>query len=183
MNAYEFNKIAGWVLSAFLSIFGMKELGEIASASHHGAEKPGYTLPAPKVSASGGAQVDEGFKFPAVAALMAKASVDNGKDVFKQCATCHTPEKGGAVKQGPNLYGIVGRDVGKVAGFAYSPAMMAKGGKWDWAAVAAYLNDPKGNVPGNKMAFAGVKDNGDLADVLVYLRTLADSPAALPAAK
>ena len=183
MNAFEFNKIAGWVLSAFLFIFGMKEIGEIAGASHHGPEKAGYTLPAPKVGPGGVIQAEEAFDFGKVAALLPKATVDNGKDVFKQCATCHTPEKGGAVKQGPNLYGVLGRDVGKAAGFTYSPAMLGKGGKWDWQATATYLNDPKGTIPNNKMAFVGVKDAGDLADVLVYLRTLADSPIALPPAK
>ena len=181
MNAYEFNKIAGWVLSAFLFIFGMKELGEIAGASHHGPEKAGYTLPAPKIGAGGVAVAEEPFSFAKVAELLPKASADNGKDVFKQCATCHTPEKGGSTKQGPNLYGILGRDIGKHPGFTnYSPAISGKGGKWDWASVANYIHDPKGYIPNNRMSFAGIKDTTDLADLLVYLRTLSDAPAALP---
>ena len=179
MNSFEINKIAGGALSALLAIFGMKELAVIANGAHH-EEKAGYTLPAPKPGAGGTTQVEEVFDFAKVAALMPKASADAGKDVFKLCANCHTPEKGGAVKQGPNLYGLVDRDVGKVGGFAYSPAMAGKGGKWQWAPLATYLNDPKGTIPNNKMAFVGVKDAQDLADVLVYLRTLADSPAALP---
>ena len=180
MNAYEFNKIAGWVLSAFLFIFGMKELGSVFSNASHSV-KPGYTLPAPKAGAGGGAVVEEAFNFAKVAELMPKASVDNGQDVFKACLTCHTPEKGGGVKQGPNLWGIVGRDVGKQPGFTnYSPAMIGKGGKWDWASIANYLHDPKGYIPNNRMAYVGVKDPTDLADLLAYMRSLADSPAALP---
>ncbi len=180
MNAYEFNKIAGWVLSAFLFIFGMKELGAIAGHSGH-AEKAGYTLPVPKVGAGGVIAAEEAFNFAKVAELLPKASVDNGKDVFKACLTCHTPEKGGGVKQGPNLWGIIGRDVGKQPGFTnYSPAMSGKGGKWDWVSVANYLYDPKGYIPNNRMAYVGVKDTTDLADLLAYLRTLADAPAALP---
>ena len=58
--------------------------------------------------------------------------------------------------------------------------MAGKGGKWDWAPLATYLNDPRGTIPNNKMAFVGVKDAGDMADLLVYLRTLGDAPAALP---
>ena len=179
MNAFEFNKIAGWVLSAFLFIFGMKEVGAIVGGAHH-EEKAGYTLPVPKAGPGGTVQAEEAFDFAKVAALLPKGSADNGKDVFKLCTTCHTPEKGGAVKQGPNLWGVIGRDTGKAAGFAYSPAMAAKGGKWDWQSIATYLNDPRGTIPNNKMAFVGVKDATDLADLLAYLRTLGDTPAALP---
>jgi hypothetical protein len=51
---------------------------------------------------------------------------------------------------------------------------------WDYEHLAAYLHDPKGAIPGNKMAFPGIKDNAELADVIVYLRKLSDNPAPLP---
>jgi cytochrome c len=111
---------------------------------------------------------------------ISKASADNGKDTFKRCLQCHTPEKGGPNRVGPNLYGIVGRPRASHAGFPYSDAMKNHPGNWTFEELAKYLHDPKGDIPGNKMAFAGIKDNGELADVLAYLRTLADSPAALP---
>ena len=179
MDSFELNKIAGAVLTAALLIFGGKTVLEIAEGGHKPA-KPGYVLPVTAAPAGGVAVAGPVFSFAKVAELLPKANVGNGADVFKKCTACHTPEKAGANRVGPNLYGIVERDVAKHAGFAYSPAMTAKGGKWTWEGLAAYLNDPRGNIPGNKMAFAGVTDTTDLADVLAYLRTLADTPADLP---
>lgn len=181
MDSYEFNKIAGWALSACLFIFGMKELGLIFSGSGAPA-KAGYTLPAPKGGTGGGAAVQaEAFAFAKVAELLPKANADSGKDVFKACTQCHTSEKGGAHKLGPNLHGVIGREVGKAAGFTnYSPALTGKGGKWDWESVAAYIYDPKGYIPGNRMAYNGLKDYTDMADLLAYLRSQSDSPPPLP---
>ena len=90
-------------------------------------------------------------------------------------------EKDGKPGQGPNLWGVLGRDLGTSATFPkYSAALKGKGGNWAFDNLAVYLNDPKGAIPGNQMAFVGVKDNAELADLLAYLRTLSDSPLALP---
>ncbi|MEZ5857193.1 MAG: cytochrome c family protein [Hyphomicrobiaceae bacterium] len=190
MDSFEFNKIAGGALSALLFMFGLPQLASVIGGGEHGgghgeahAVTAGYTLPMPKGGAShgGGAPAADAFSFAKVAALLPKANADAGKDTFKACAQCHTAEKGGAAKQGPNLYGIVGRDVGKAPGFSYSAAVAEKGGKWTWELLTNYLHSPRETIPGNKMSFAGVKDENELADLLTYLRTLSDSPAPLPA--
>lgn len=183
MNAFEFNKIAGAALSALLFIFGAKTLSDLASAPHggHGAHA-GYELPAPTGGSSGGGAAPvAAFDPKGVVAAVAAASADAGKDVFKACVQCHRTGKGEASPQGPNLHDIIGRDIGKLAGFGYSPALAGHGGKWTYELLASYLHDPRASIPGNKMAFAGVKDEKDLADLLAWLRTQADSPAPLPA--
>jgi cytochrome c len=182
MDAFEFNKIAGAILSALLFLFGTKTVFEILRGSHGAAHhEVAYKLPEPKGGGGASSGAEEAkFDFAKFVPLLAKGNVDAGKDTFKKCATCHTPEKGGPNKVGPNLYGIVGRDIGKHAGFAYSQAMSGHGDKWTYEHLANYLHDPKGYVPGNKMAFIGISDNADLADLLAYLRTLSDNPVPLP---
>ena len=178
MDAFEVNKTVGAVLSAMLVIFASKTVLDIAYREHK-PEKPGWALPITDVASHSAAPAAL-FDAKEVLGLLAKASADNGQDSFKKCLACHTPQKDGKNGTGPNLWGVVGRKPGAHAGFPYSDAMKNKGGEWNWEALAAYLHDPKGAVPGNKMAFPGIRDNAELADVLVYLRKLSDSPAALP---
>ncbi len=113
-------------------------------------------------------------------AILSKASPETGQDSVTKCLQCHTPDKGGRNLTGPNLWGIVGRSRAAQAGFPYSEAMKNHPGNWTFEELAKYLHDPKADIPGNKMAFAGIKDDTELADLLVYLRKLADTPAPLP---
>ncbi len=96
-----------------------------------------------------------------------------GEAVFKKCAACHSIEVG-KNKVGPSMAGLIGRVPGSVADFKYSKGMVEFGaGKvWDEATLAAYLPDPKGAVKGTKMAFAGLKEEQDIADVIAYIKTL-----------
>jgi cytochrome c len=181
MNSFELNKIAGAVLAALLIIFGGRTFLEIVDQPRK-VEKAGYTLPMPKGGPAGAAApAAAAFDFSKeIQPLLAKASAQGGQDAFKKCVSCHTVDKGGKNGTGPNLYGIVDRGIAAHEGFNFSPALKGKGGKWDWAHLAAYLHSPRTEVPGNRMAFAGVPDNAELADLLAYLRTLSDAPAPLP---
>jgi cytochrome c len=185
MDTFEFNKIAGASLAALLLAFGGGTIADIFTGSGHGGDqhaKPGYVLP---VTASKGgatpAAAPEAFSFAKVAPLLKTASAENGADVFKRCTACHTPQKGGKPGTGPNLWGIVGRDIASSPDFPrYSPAMKGHKGNWTLEELAKYVHDPRGTVPGNQMAFAGIKSNEELADLLAYLNTLSDSPKPLP---
>ena len=179
MNGNDFNNIAMAALTAALAIFGAREAAHIMSASH-APTKGGYTLPAPTGGPAAGGAAVAAFNPAGVVALISKASANDGKEVFKSCMQCHRTEKGVPSPQGPNLHGLIGREVGKAPGFSFSPAMTAKGGAWTYENLAAYLYDPRGNIPGNRMAYAGLKDEKDLADLLAFLRTQADTPAPLP---
>jgi cytochrome c len=95
-----------------------------------------------------------------------------GQRVFnQQCRACHSLDKSGAsTPTGPNLHGVFGRKAGTVPGFEFSDAMKNSGIVWDDTTMAEYNRDPKGKVPGTKMVFNGVKQAGQLADLVAYLK-------------
>jgi cytochrome c len=114
-----------------------------------------------------------------IGALLAAASPDKGKAVARKCTICHSVKKGGKNKVGPALWGVVGAKKARGT-FRFSKALKALGGNWDYAALDGFLKSPRAFVPGNKMTFPGIKGDGDRAALILYLRSLSDSPIALP---
>ena len=115
--------------------------------------------------------------------LLAKASVEKGQATAKQCAACHTFEKGGPNRVGPNLWNIVGSDRGEGrGGFNFSAAMKGKGGKWTFDELNKFLANPRQYIPGTAMTYAGISKAEQRADVIDYLHTLSDNPVPLPKA-
>jgi len=185
----QFNKIAAAVLLAgLIAMISGKvstNLYYAAEPSHggHGEEQKvarGYSIEVSEANAGddkGGAaakvEVD-------ILPLLATADAAKGGEFFaKKCSTCHSVDKGGKNKTGPLLWGVVNRPKGAAEGFKYSKALAGKGGNWDYQSLSGFLHKPKAWLPGTIMAYAGIENDAQRADVVAYLRSLSDAPAPL----
>lgn len=99
-----------------------------------------------------------------------EADTENGRRVFARCRSCHTLPEGGPNLTGPNLWGVFGRQAGSLEGYNYSPALREAAFTWTAEQLDQWLNDPRGFLPGNKMAFAGVRDETDRRDLIAWLK-------------
>jgi cytochrome c len=99
-----------------------------------------------------------------------KADAAHGQQVFARCGACHAVGPGAMTRMGPVLNGVFGRKAGTLAGYNYSAAMKNSGLKWDAPTLARFLQAPMKVVPGTKMAFPGLSNPQDQADVVAYLK-------------
>ena len=158
------NTIAGWVLAGCGAALGLAIVGGMV---FHGErpEKMGYAIEG--VEEAGG---DGGAPAVAIASLLPTADAAKGAEVFKKCAACHTVTQGGANGVGPNLYGTMGEGIAQgKGGFAFSEALKAVGGNWDFDKMNAWLTSPRKFANGTKMTFAGLSNAEDRANVILYL--------------
>jgi cytochrome c len=109
---------------------------------------------------------------PAPAAAVPAGDAVHGAVVFNQCKVCHVADKG-VNRIGPSLWAVVGRKSGSIAGYTYSAANKNSGITWTADKLFVYLEAPQKLVPGTKMAFAGLKNPKDRADVIAFLKTKA----------
>ena len=136
-----------------------------AEAPSAPATTPAATPPAAETLAAADVQA-------ALAALPApynEANYEAGRRVFAQCRSCHTIEAGAPNRVGPNLHGVFGREIGSLEGFNYSQPVQDANFVWDAAQLDHWLQNPQTFLPGNRMAFAGVRNEEQRRDLIAYL--------------
>ena len=183
MSDLGFNKIAGAALATGLVILVLGELSNIVF-KYQPPAKQGYAV-TPTIEGGAGEAaapvelpIDWGTELP-------KADVAAGKQVATKCQSCHNLDQGGPNMTGPNLWGVLGRQPGTHAGFAYSDGMKAFGAKqpiWDYEHVNEFVTGPQKYIDGTKMTFVGLKQRQDRINVIAYLHTLG-STLPIPAPK
>jgi cytochrome c len=180
MDSMEINKGVAAVLVVGI-VFFLTGLVGMNLVSEKRLEKPAITIQgAPAAEPAGGAPKEEAP--PPIAPLLAKADVATGESTAKKlCSSCHTFTDGGKAGVGPNLYGVVGGPHGHMEGFNYTAGLKAKAGPWTFDELNEWLHKPSSYVPGTRMAFAGIKNDQQRADVIAYLRSLSPNPVPLPA--
>jgi cytochrome c len=177
-GSLEGNKLMAAILTAGIVGVGSAVFAGILYHPHE-LEEPVYLVEA--AADAGGGEAAPAAEAQPIGVLLASASVESGEKASKKCAACHSFDKGGANKVGPNLWGIVNRPIAGHEGFSYSAALAEKKDQpWDYDHLNDFLLSPKTYAPGTKMSFAGISKDAERADVIAYLRSLADEPAPLP---
>jgi cytochrome c len=168
-----FNTMAGCFLAS--ALFAMV-IGKVSNAlvSVHELEKPAIAVSEAAPEAAAG---EKHAELPPNRPKLKDANVQHGEQNFKQqCSTCHTVDKGGANKVGPNQWNLIGRKKATEEGFSYSSALQKLGGEWTYEDINHMIFKPQSFARGTKMAFAGLPKEQDRADVIAYLRTMHDDP-------
>ena len=172
MNSFEINKIITAILVTILVVFGISKISNIIF------DKDDKNVVAYKVETTEetSKEVNASETNVDLNALLAMGDIDHGKKVFKKCAACHSINKGGSNKIGPNLWNILGKQSGSVANYKYSKAMTAHQKSWTFEEMNGFLISPKKWIKGTKMSFIGLSKPEDRAAVILYMNKNTDSP-------
>lgn len=168
MSSLELNKIAAAVLLSSLIAMVVGTVANILYKPKLKLEERGYEI---EVSEDSGSSGEPEEKQLSIEELMAQANAENGKKIAKKCISCHSFDKGGDNKIGPNLWAIVDGPKAHRSDFAYSGALQSAGGHWDVESLYHFLHKPSKYLPGTKMSFAGLRKPEDLADIIAYLKS------------
>ena len=186
MAFFEANKIVAGLLTAGVVALGSSFVADLIFEDKE-LEENAYQIAAvgvmeePASDAAPASTMAEAAPEMSLASLLGGADPAAGEKVAKKCKACHTFERGGANRIGPNLYGVLGRLIASHDGFKYSDALQAKSAEaWDYEGLDAFLASPKTWAPGTKMSFAGVRSPEDRATLLAYLRQQHANPPPLP---
>ena len=175
MNSFEINKIITAVLVTILVVFGIGKVSDVIF------DKNDENIVAYKVDAPEGSAVQASTESSIdITALLALGDIAHGEKVYKKCKACHSIKQGGGNKIGPALWNVIFRPVGSITDYKYSKALSSYGKEWNWEEMNGFLIKPSSWIKGNKMGFAGLKDEKDRASVILYLNQNSDNPKTLP---
>ncbi len=180
MDSFEVNKFLGALLGTCLVLLAV-HIASGAIFAQPIPAKPGYVIEVKQEQPAAASGQPAPAAVP-IANLLASASVQVGQQTAKECELCHNLGKGQGAKIGPDLYGVVGRKVASEPGFNYSDALKAKGGTWTFDALNVWLTNPRADVPGTLMTFAGIDNEKQRANVIAFLNSNSDTPLPLPKA-
>jgi cytochrome c len=175
MNSFEINKIITAILVTILVVFGIGKISDVIF------DKDDKNIIAYKVEAPEGSAVQVSTESSLdISALLAMGDIAHGEKQFKKCKACHSIKQGGGNKIGPKLWNVMFRPVGAITDYKYSKALSTYGKEWNWEEMNGFLVKPAIWIKGNKMGFAGLKNEKDRASVLLYLNQNSDNPKPLP---
>jgi|TARA_B110000263_G_C15300768_1_gene507866 cytochrome c len=187
MSGLEVNKILASIIMAMLIVTIIGHIGDLIvnpgvdkHLGHSEKTKIAYKIDVPEGDSNHSTNVKKEEIIEPISALLVTASLEKGQKIFKKCGTCHSYEKDGANKVGPNLWNIINRPKASAEGFAYSKALVELGGEWNYENIAEFLYKPKKYVKGTKMSFAGLKKVEDRVNLVLFLRDQSDNPVPLP---
>ncbi len=178
MSDLESNKALAAILTAGIAF---SVAGVVGGYAVHPVELKKTVLDIKEAQPAASASPEAPKPLAPIAPLLVSADVGAGEGSTKKlCVSCHNFNEGGANKTGPDLYGVLGRQVASHEGFDYSAALKGKQGPWTYAELNEWLHSPRGYAPGTKMGFAGIENDHERANVIAYLRSLSASPEPLP---
>ena len=181
MSGLEVNKILASIILAILVVTIISNLGDIIiDIENDEIIETAYKIDFPESGESKPITSSEEEALEPISMLLANSSLDKGQKIFKKCSACHTYEKEGANKVGPNLWNLINSPKANVEGFAYSKELAEFGGQWGYEELAQFLYKPKEYIKGTKMNFSGLKKVQDRANLVLFLREQSDNPAPLP---
>ena len=174
MNSFEINKIVASIIIVVLVVFAIGKVSDIIYNVN--SDVVAYKVEIPEgsiVQAKSEASID-------LSSFLALGDVAHGEKVFKKCAACHSVNKDGKNKIGPKLWNVMFRPVASINDYKYSKALTNYRKEWTWEEMNGFLIKPSKWIKGNKMGFAGLKDEKDRASVILYLNQNSDNPKPLP---
>ena len=170
---YEFQKIITSIFLVVLVVFGIAKLSNFIF-------KTDENVVAYKVEVIEKEKATTSEKVFDLASFVSLGDIEHGKKVFKKCAACHSIKQGGKNKIGPALWSVMQRKSGELSDYNYSKALINHGKTWSFEELNGFLLKPATWIKGNKMGFAGLKDEKDRSSVILYMNESSDQPLPLP---